>query len=148
MYKRILVPYDGTQLSDRAVAEAIAFAKNVGSKLILLYVVPPAHVSVGGDHTSPAMREIESQHAEESRKVATAMLERVRQRVADAGVECDVEVRLDASPYEMIIATREDLGCDLIMMASHGRRGLQGLLLGSETVKVLTHCTAPVLVVR
>jgi nucleotide-binding universal stress UspA family protein len=111
-------------------------------------VVHPYHVPVAGDHTSPAIKEIERQFLEELEKRAGEMLDGARQRAVSAGVQCDAVVRAGLYPYEEIIRMATERKGDLILMASHGRRGFQGLLLGSETVKVLTHCTIPVLVVR
>lgn len=148
MYKHILVPYDGTVLSDRAVAESIALAKHGGAKITLVNVVGPYHVPVAGDHTSDAIKEIERRFLVELEDRAVGMLDGVRKRIEDAGVPCDAVVCPGLHPHEEIIQTAKRCTCDLILMASHGRRGIQGLLLGSETVKVLTHCAIPVLVVR
>lgn len=148
MYQHIMLPFDGSPLSDRALAEGVALAKSNGAKITLMHVVHPYHVPVAGDHTSPAIQEIERQFLVELEKRAAEMLESARHRTAAAGVACDSVVQSGLHPYEEIIAAANKRGCDLILMASHGRRGIQGLLLGSETVKVLTHCTIPVLVVR
>ncbi len=148
MYKHILLPYDGSELSDRALGEGIAFAKNAGSKITLMHVITPYHLPVPGDHTSTAIKEIERQFLVELEKRSSEMLDKARQRTVAAGVRCDMLVHPGVQPYEEIIETAKNLSCDLILMASHGRRGFQGLLLGSVTVKVLTHCTIPVLVVR
>ena len=148
MYKHVMLPYDGSELSDRALNEGIAFAKNTGAKITLMYVVTPYHLPVGGDHGSDMVKEIEHRHAVEIEKQANEMLERGRQRAEAAGVQCETIVRPGFHPHQEIIETGKNRKCDLILMASHGRRGLQGLLLGSETVKVLTHCSIPVLVVR
>jgi nucleotide-binding universal stress UspA family protein len=148
MYKHILLPYDGSELSDRALAEGISFAKSAGSKVTLMHVVTPYRVPISGDHSSSTLKTIEHQHAVEVEKLASEMLEKARRRVDSAGVQCDMVMRPGYHPHEEIIETAKNLNCDLVLMASHGRRGLQGLLLGSETVKVLTHCTIPVLVVR
>ena len=148
MYKHVLVPCDGSPLSDRAISESIALAKHAGAKITLVNVVAPYHVPVPGDHTSDAIKEIERQYLVELEKRAGDMLGKARDRVMSAGVTCETVVCSGLHPHEEIIATAKDLACDLILMASHGRRGIQGLLLGSETVKVLTHCSIPVLVVR
>ena len=148
MYKHILVPYDGSALSDRAIAESIALAKHSGGKITLVNVVGPYHVPVPGDHTSDAIKEIERRFLVELEKRAGEMLDQARKRVTDAGATCETVVCSGLHPHEEIIATAKRCACDLILMASHGRRGIQGLLLGSETIKVLTHCSIPVLVVR
>ena len=148
MYKHVLMPYDGSPLSERALTEGIAFAKNVGSKITLLHVVAPYHIPVSRGYVSPALKELEAQHLEELRKSAGEMLAKAQQQAIAAGVKCDSALRDGLSPHVEIIAAAKELGCDLIMMASHGRSGLESLLLGSETIKVLTHCSIPVLVVR
>ncbi|HTP97293.1 MAG TPA: universal stress protein [Burkholderiales bacterium] len=148
MYTHILMPYDGSPLSDRALSEGIAFAKDADSKITLLHVMGPYHVPGSRAYVSPELKEIERQHLEELKKNVSEMLAKAQQRATAAGVKCDCVVRDGLSPYQEIIAAAKDLGCDLIMMASHGRRGFDGLVLGSETIKVLTHCTIPVLVVR
>ena len=148
MYKHILVPYDGSPMSDRAIAESIALAKLAGAKITLVNVVAPYHIPLAGDHSSDPVRAIEHQYLVELEKRAGAMLESVRKRTVDAGVACESVVRSGVHPYEEIIDTAQSSGCDLIVMASHGRRGIRGLLLGSETTKVLTHCSISVLIVR
>jgi nucleotide-binding universal stress UspA family protein len=148
MYKHILLPYDGSPLSERALSEGIRIAKHAQAKITLLNVVAPYHLPLAGDHTSHAVKEIERQFLAEFEKRASAMLDKARSLAAAAGVDCDSVVHPGLHPYEEIIAQASKRRCDLILMASHGRRGLQGLLLGSETVKVLTHCAIPVLVVR
>ena len=148
MYKHVLVPSDGSPLSDRAISEGIALAKHAGAKITLINVVAPYHVPVAGDHTSDAIKEIERRFLIELEQRAGDMLAKARERVVNAGVACDMVVCAGLHPHEEIIATAKRCACDLILMASHGRRGIQGLLLGSETVKVLTHCSIPVLVVR
>jgi nucleotide-binding universal stress UspA family protein len=148
MYKHILLPYDGSQLSEKALSEGIVLAKDVGSKLTLLYVMAPYHLSVAGDHTSSAVKQIERQHLEELEKVASAMLATAQQRAAAGGIKCESIIRTGPYPHEEILAAAKQLSCDLILMASHGRSGLQSILLGSETTKVLTHSVIPVLVVR
>lgn len=148
MYKHILVPYDGSPLSDRAVAEAIALARHGGAKLSLLNVIVPYHIPLSGDHSSEPVKEIERRFQAEFEKRAAEMLAHNRQRAQSAGIECQAFVRSGVHPHEEIIQAAKDNDCDLILMASHGRRGIQALLLGSETVKVLTHCSIPVLVVR
>jgi nucleotide-binding universal stress UspA family protein len=148
MYKHILLPYDGSPLSDRALAESVALAKHSGAKITLFNVVAPYHVPVSGDHTSSAIKEIERQHQVELDRHAIEMLDKAREHATRAGVTCESIAHPGAYPHEEIIEAARTRNCDLILMASHGRKGLQGLLLGSETVKVLTHCTIPVLVVR
>lgn len=149
MYKDILLPYDGSPLSEKALAEGVAFAKSVvGSKLTLLYVLTPHHLLLGGGRPVPGLKKLEQQFQDELKKKANEMLESAKKRAAGASVACNIVIEEGASPHEVIIARAARLKCDLIIMASHGRRGLEGVLIGSETMKVLTHATTPVLVVR
>jgi nucleotide-binding universal stress UspA family protein len=148
MYKHILLPYDGSEISEKALTEAVSIAKCGTAKITLLYVVSPHHLMVGGGRAVPGLKRLEAEYVARIRAEAEAMLEAARQRVASAGLECNAVLQDGESAYQQIIdaATREK--CDLIVMASHGRRGLEGLVVGSQTVKVLTHSTIPVLVVR
>ena len=147
MYRRILVPIDGSQLSDRAVQEAAALAKSVGAKIALLYAAPvyrmPVAYSEGAilQHFVPPERYKRSMQAHARRLLDAAEKKAkgaVRQKLCE----------FNDLPYEAIIKAARKHRCDLIVMASHGWRGLKGLLLGSETHKVLTHSRVPVLVVR
>lgn len=148
MYKQIMLPHDGSQLSDKALTEGIAFAKASGARVTLIRVLAPYHVPGMGTYPTPVLKEIERQHQEELEKGARNMLESAQRRVQSNGVQCDTVLCTGHSPYREIIDQATSRECDLILMASHGRRGVEGLLLGSETVKVLTHSRIPVLVVR
>lgn len=145
MFKHILVSSDGSELSRKAMEHAVALAKTVGAK------VTGIHVAAGQsyfENAPPPHPDDDPQYAD-ARRVRLEQIFGPLQRAAEeAGVPCDVvEVPGDA-PYSTIIETAERQGCDLVVMASHGRRGMAGLLLGSETVKVLTHSKIPVLVLR
>jgi nucleotide-binding universal stress UspA family protein len=149
MYKHILLPHDGSDLSTNALKQAITFAKSMSADLTVMHVVQPFHLHVQAALAPQKLRDkIEHEHDAES-------LEGARKRLADfeneakaSGVACRSVALIGEYPYQDIIAQAAKSGCDVIMMASHGRRGLEGLLLGSETVKVLTHSKIPVLVVR
>jgi nucleotide-binding universal stress UspA family protein len=128
MYRNILIATDGSELSEKAVNHGIALAKRIGAKVTMLTVVQPLHTFT-------------AEYAEKTLGTA-ARLARA------AGVGCEgVHVEHDF-PYQAIIDTAASKGCDLIVMASHGRHGISALVLGSETVKVLTHSKIPVLVHR
>jgi nucleotide-binding universal stress UspA family protein len=148
-YKHIMLPVDGSDISRKAEAECIAFAKSGGAKVTVLHVVSRFHL-----HYQPwaaprsVHTRIETQHDDEAREVAQKMVNALVTRAKEKGVECDGLVVVGDHPYEEIIKNADARKCDLIMMASHGRRGLDAVLLGSETVKVLTHSRIPVLVVR
>jgi nucleotide-binding universal stress UspA family protein len=145
MFKRILVPTDGTELSLKAVAGAAALAKSFGAELIGVTVVEPYSFATVSEYT-PA----ETSDAYEGRmgQIAAERLRKFADAARGAGVTAKTSTVRSFSPYEAIIETAKKSDCDLIVMASHGRRGLTGVLLGSETQKVLTHSTVPVLVYR
>jgi|SRR5271166_56077 len=147
MFKNILVPTDGSKLSQKAVAEALEIAKVSGAKLIALHVYPQFSGSPYGTFgpSEDILAEAHTQH----RKAAAAKLFAGIKKLADAaGVEVDAQDVESDDVYRQIIAVAKRKKCDLICMASHGRRGLAGIVLGSETHKVLTHSTIPVLVLR
>ncbi|MEB3316611.1 MAG: universal stress protein [Cyanobacteriota bacterium] len=146
-YQHLLVPSDGTRLSDQALAQAITLAKALGASLTLLHVQPPLPVSLlgMGDMLDPATVESLSRAAaSDSRRI----LEEARAAAAREGLEIQTEVLKQDLPHRAIVEAAKRHGCDLIVMASHGRRGLSSLLLGSETQRVLLHASVPVLVVR
>lgn len=147
MFKHILVPTDGSQLSREAVERAVMFAKESGARITFFYAKPEYPVAFYGEGAliDPTTPEKFAQMAEQQ---AQDILNGCARLAADAGVECTTVSKTSDVPYEAIIETAETVGCDLIFMASHGRRGLGALLLGSETQKVLTHSKIPVLVYR
>lgn len=144
MFKHILLPVDGSELSQKATPAAIEFARTTGAKLtpyICLEEYPFLQSSdAGHEKRSVFEHRIEAAAREELAKIEAA--------AAQAGVPCAGATSIAAAPYRGIIATATELGCDVIFMASHGRRGISGLLLGSETQKVLTHSDIPVVVFR
>jgi len=147
MFKKILVPTDGSDLSGKAVAGAIALAKLHGASLVAMNVQPPFRVPPIAEMPS-AQFFSEDKYEETIRAYAAEILADVETQAKAAGVACEVTTAVYDQPYQAIIDMAERKGCDLIFMASHGRRGVAGLLLGSETQKVLTHSTIPVLVFR
>lgn len=145
MYKHILVPTDGSALSEAAVKEGIALARSVGAKVTGLTVSIPFHSLT----LDPVMiADTPENHQAECEKRAARFLDVIKSMARDAGVPCDTVHVVAEHPYAAIIDTAKSKGCDLICMASHGRRGLSAVLLGSETVKVLTHSRTAVLVCR
>ncbi|MBQ5948490.1 universal stress protein [Massilia sp. ST3] len=145
MYKRILFPTDGSEASGRAASAAVDFARSVGAELFAMTAVPPFHTFTAD---TEMLEQTASGYKEASMARAARLLDEVAALARDAGVPCTcLQVEGD-NPYEAIIATARQHGCDLIVMASHGRRGIQGLLLGSETQKVLVHSAIPVMVHR
>jgi nucleotide-binding universal stress UspA family protein len=145
MFKHILLPTDGSELSEAAIQKGIQFAKSINAEVTGFHVILPFHIfTLQMERLGDTKEEYERQskvHAEQFLGVIKKAAEKV-------GVRCDTDYVISSHPYEMIIKAAEKKGCDLIMMASHGRRGLQGLLIGSETHKVLTHTKIPVLVFR
>lgn len=148
MYKHIMLPYDGSELSDKALTEGIGLAQSHNAKITLMYVVSPHHLMVGGGRLVPGLKRLEEEYAENIRSEARQMLDAARQRVSTAGLACDILLEDGTSAYKCIVDGANRLSCDLIVMASKGRRGIDGLVVGSQTLKVLTHATVPVLVVR
>ena len=148
MHKHIMLPLDGSELSLKAVDEAMGLARALGSRLTLITVVSPYHTRVTSRLTSDMVQEIESGRDDEHMKEAKELHVRIAARATSEQVPCESLVAMGDNPYAKIIESAQAHDCDLIVMASHGRRGLDALLLGSETVKVLTHSKIPVLVVR
>ncbi len=143
MYQTILFPTDGSELSHKAADAAIELAKTLGSRLIAwsgaeVYALPFAEQAYV-DQTLVV---------ELAMKEAQANVDAIAARAAAAGVPCKAFTGMSDSHWQGIIDAANDHACDLIFMASHGRRGVAALLLGSETQKVLTHSTVPVLVYR
>ena len=147
MFKHILVATDGSGFSNKAVSSGARLAKSLGAKLLLLHIRSPLespHHVEGGALSNLGGKVMMQEIEDEERKLLDAALEIA---VAD-GTAAETAFVAGYSTYDAIIRIAREQGCDLIVMASHGRRGISGLLLGSETQKVLTHTTIPVLVVR
>jgi nucleotide-binding universal stress UspA family protein len=144
MYNHILIPTDGSELSRTAIDHGIALAKSVNSKVTAMTVTVPFHVF----SIEPGMGANTPEWYEKNAADMAAKDLGVAKEAAKAnGISCDT-IRVDhESPYRAIIDTAATKACDLIVMASHGRRGIAAIVLGSETVKVLTHSVVPVLVV-
>ena len=148
MYKHVLLPVDGSELSRKAEKECIAFAKSSGAKVTAIHVVSHFYLHLQRWGAPRAVfTKIEKEHEEEATDLARKMISKLEARAKAEGVKCDGLVLVGDHPYEEIISSAEKRKCDLIMMASHGHTGSGAVLLGSETVKVLTHARIPVLVV-
>lgn len=145
MFKHILIPTDGSELSIAAVEKGIELAKEIGAKVTGLHVIPDYQAIGARMEMVEATREV---YMAAAKKRADLAVDAVRLRAKGAGVDCNVVSLINDHPYRAIIESAKDHKCDLIVMASHGRRGLSGILLGSETHKVLTHTNLPVLVYR
>ena len=144
MYKTILVPTDGSEITAKAVGTAVTLAKPFGAKRVPLAVKEPFPSSAISEmQPIPPQEFFDAQE-----RIAVKHLDQVKAACAAAGVECIASAVEAVHPWEAIIDFGNEQGADLIVMASHGRRGVAALLLGSETQKVLTHSPVPVLVVR
>jgi nucleotide-binding universal stress UspA family protein len=147
MYKNLLIATDGSKLSDKALAHAISLAQALDAKLTGFYAAPdyPMPAYADGVVYEPVTRK---EYAKLAAADAQKILDAVKTRAESAGVECKTEHAIAPAPWEAILAAAKKNKCDAIVMASHGRRGLSAVLLGSETQKVLTHSKLPVIVVR
>ena len=145
MFKHVLIPTDGSELSEKAIARGAMFAKSNGARVTVITSSPPYHVVA----IDPVMvTDTEDRYVKDAEAAASKRLARAQAIVRGAEVPCDVVHVFSDEPHQAIIETARARGCDLIAMASHGRRGVSAMLLGSETQKVLTHCRLPVLVWR
>jgi nucleotide-binding universal stress UspA family protein len=145
MYKHILIATDGSDLAQKAVAQGMALAKSLGAKLTAVTVTEPWTAVVPGEMGMAfPIDEYEKGAAEN----ASGILASVKQRSEEAGIACDVVHMADQYPADGIIAAAKDRGCDLIVMASHGRRGFSRLLIGSQANQVVVQSKVPVLIVR
>jgi len=147
MYKHILVATDGSKLSAKAVAQAIDLAQTLGAGLTALYASPdyPLPAYSDGVAFEPMSRK---EYATLCKKEGDKILGVVAMKAESAGLEFNTVHAIAPTPWEAILSAARKNKCDAIVMASHGRRGVSALLLGSETQKVLTHSKLPVLVVR
>jgi nucleotide-binding universal stress UspA family protein len=147
MFRNILVPTDGSALSRKAIKRAVQLAKEQKAR-VTGYYVGPTWKPRGGDDSIPYRMVSPDEHAANVKKIATRILDVVRTEAAKAGVPCSTSFSTDDFPYARIVEAAARNHCDLILMATHGRRGISRLLLGSETSKVLAHAKVPVLVCR
>jgi nucleotide-binding universal stress UspA family protein len=145
MYKHILIATDGSELAHKAVVQGFALAKTLGSRLTVVTVTEPWTAVVPGEMGMAFPVDDYEKGASEN---AGAILAAVKTEAASAGVDCETVHMSDQYPADGIIATAKEKGCDLIVMASHGRRGLSRLLIGSQANQVVVHSEVPVLVVR
>ncbi len=145
MFKHILLPTDGSSLSEQAIQQSVSLARALGAKITGLYVIPEYHtVTLQAEMLTDTSEDFTKFGLTQARK----FLDVIEQEAKAAGVPFTAAHATSDHPYEAIIQAANDHGCDLITMASHGRKGIQGLLIGSETQKVLVHSTIPVLVYR
>lgn len=153
MFNNILVPTDGSPLSEIAIRAAVKFAAETGAKIVAISVANPHEPFapiVGGIPLDPDFYDehIRREFAEQPQKIAKKNVNYVYDIARDAGVSCETLTVTSADPYKEIVNAVDAYKCDLIFMASHGRKGLNRLILGSETQKVIAYSTVPVLVFR
>jgi nucleotide-binding universal stress UspA family protein len=145
MFKNILIPTDGSEQSQRAVRLGVELAKVHDARITGIHVIPDYHLLIAYEGAFDPVTE--ERIEEEAKARAETYLAHVRQTATEAGIPCSTVCETSDHPYDAILRTAETNGCDLILMTSHGRKGLAAVLLGSETRKVLTHTKVPVLVV-
>jgi nucleotide-binding universal stress UspA family protein/hemerythrin-like domain-containing protein len=143
VYRHILVPVDDSRLSIDTASKAVEFAKSIGARVTFFH----ARADFGATDDGALTRVMSpGEFAEQAAGVAPAVLARAEASARAAGIECESVARTSNRPYEGIIDTARERGCDLIFMASHGRRGFRDLFLGSQTQRILAHTTISVLV--
>ena len=146
MFENILIPTDGSEQSQRAIRMGIDLAKVHGARVTGIHVIPDYHLLIAYEGAFDPVTE--ERIEEEAKSRAETYLRFMREAAAAAGVHCTTACETSDHPYDAILRTCDTNSCDLILMTSHGRKGLAAVLLGSETRKVLTHAKVPVLVVR
>ena len=147
MFKHILIPTDGSAVAAKAIKAGVALAKEMGATVTGYYAIEPAPTHIYGEGYL-ADRRIVEELERRAREVAQRAVDQVSAAAREAGVRAETVVESAVQPYKGIVEAAQKSNCDAIFMASHGHRGLTGLLLGSVTQKVLTHSKTPVLVFR
>ncbi len=145
MFKSILIPTDGSKLSDHAARQGLQLAKSLGAKVVAMHVTAPFHMFAAG---ASALTETRAESEKKAAEFSKQILEVIADIAREAGVACTCYSHSGEHIWQEIIMAAEKFGCDAICMASHGRRGIAAVLIGGETVKVLTHSKIPVLVIR
>jgi nucleotide-binding universal stress UspA family protein len=145
VFKHLLIPLDGSTRSEEAARQGLQLAKAFGARATAFHVTPRFHAAGAAmellSSTADACPIDSAEHAESVLRFAARI-------AATLGVDCELDYVCADTAFEAIVDAADKKGCDLIVMASHGRRGLEGMLLGSQTHKVLTHSRIPVLVYR
>ncbi|WP_027996969.1 universal stress protein [Simplicispira psychrophila] len=145
MYHHLLLPTDGSPLSEKAVRRGLRLARDLGAKATGFYAMPEFRAFA---YSGTIIEDTQAIFEEQANAQAEAALGFIKTAAQEEGVSCDTARSTSDRPYEAILEAAHAHGCDLIVMASHGRRGIEGLLMGSETQKVLTHGKISVLVDR
>ena len=147
MYKHILIPIDGTPLGSKAVDAGITLARDNAAKITFFTAVPEYQVPGEGEVMAHKVVSI-SEHARRSERRANEILAPVAEKARAAKLEVRTHYSQANQPWQAIVAAAKLLGCDAIVMASHGRKGISRMMHGSQTIDVLTHSDVPTLVVR
>lgn len=146
MFKHILIPTDGSELSQKAIRIGIELAKFHGARVTGVHAIPDYHLMIAYEGAFDPVTE--ERIEKEARMRAENYLDFIKKTAEVAGVPCDTVCEISDHPYDAILKTAKAEDCDLILLHSHGRKGLAAVLLGSETRKVLTYSKIPVMVVR
>ncbi|MES2025979.1 MAG: universal stress protein [Pseudomonadota bacterium] len=147
MFQKILIPTDGSPLSDKAVDTAIEFVQKLGGELVILSVAEP-YLYTGMMEGAGVFPIDPVLYDDKVAALAQKHLDKIEATTRAKGIKSRTVVSIGLNPYEEIVKIAEEYKCDAIFMASHGRKGLNKLFVGSETQKVLAHTTLPVLVLR
>lgn len=145
MYTHLLLATDGSTLSDHAIGQGLGLAGSIGARATILTVIEPFH---SFNASSDLLEEVRDIYEKSAREAAGKVLQAAAEKARSLAVAAETILATGDHPHQQIIETAAANGCDLIVMASHGRRGLGALLMGSVTRKVLTHTRLPVLVLR
>ena len=145
MFKHILIPTDGSKLCNLAITNGVDFAKEINAKITGVTLTTPFNFF---SLEATMVAEWMDRYTKDSKIMAARKLGVLKKAAGDASVQCALVHCVSEQPYEEIIKTAQGQGCHVIFMASHGRRGVRGLVMGGETHKVLTHTKIPVLVFR
>ncbi len=148
MFKKILIPTDGSALAAQAANKGVCFAKQIGAEVVALYVTQPFAATVGFDGMAAAYAITDEDYDKTAAEQAQKYLKSVIDRAETAGVKATAKAVSNFNVADGIVHAAEEGGCDLIFIGSHGRSGLSRLLLGSVTVKVLGLAKTAVLVYR
>ena len=148
MYNTILLPTDGSPISRKAVKQGVALAKSLGAKVVGFFSPVDYRRALYGANFPPNFYVSQAQFEEEAKKAAQKQLTFIQQTAAQAGVPYQGIYTTSDAPWKAIIEAAKKKKCDLIFMGSHGRSGLEGVIMGSQTTKVLTHSKIPVLIAR
>lgn len=146
MFKHVLIPTDGSELSQKAIRIGVELAKFHGARVTGVHAIPDYHLMIAYEGAFDPVTE--ERIEKEARMRAENYLDFIKKTAAEAGVPCETVCETSDHPYDAILKVAKAKDCDLILLHSHGRKGLAAVLLGSETRKVLTYSKIPVMVVR